>query len=84
MTRMNWQTVEHWTADESGSLELYLLHVDDEYSKSWRVEWGSPGGPRRGATFAGPDREQKARAEFERRKTAYHVGWRQTAAADPQ
>lgn len=67
-----WETVEHWQArSELGVSELWLQRLDSVYSQAWRVEWGKQGGSRRGASFAGDDREQKARAEIERRKAAY-------------
>lgn len=76
---MPWQVVEHWQAHgEIAVWQLWLKRVVDEpFSQAWRVEWGSQGGQRKGASFAGDDREQRAREELERRKEKFTYGvWR--------
>lgn len=76
---MGWQTVEHWQANgEIAVWELWLKRVVDEpYSTAWRVEWGQRGHGRKGESFTGEGREQRARDELERRKDAFTYGmWR--------
>lgn len=72
MTRAGWQTVEHWQVHTSlGVWELYLLQVDDIFSKAWRVEWCWRGHQRKGESFGGDGREVRARQELDRRKARY-------------
>lgn len=78
MNRLPWLTVERWLARaEIGLLELRLLRLDDMRWKDWRVEWGHAGRRLKGATFGGDGREQRARAELQRRKAKYIRIWQQ-------
>lgn len=79
---MGWQVVEQWQAHgEIAIWELWLKHVVDEpFSTAWRVEWGQRGGQRQGVSFTGDDREDRARAELQRRKDKFLYGvWRQVS-----
>ncbi len=76
---MDGQVNEHWEAHgEIAVWQLWLKRLDSPFSQAWRVEWGQQGGHRKGASFTGDDREQRARAELERRKENFTYGlWRQ-------
>ncbi len=73
---MGWETVELWRArSEAGVWELRLLHLDHVWSQAWRVEWGWQGHQRRGQSYSGEGREERARAEIERRKVRHGGEW---------
>ncbi len=79
---MPWRVVEHWQAHgEIAVWELWLKQVVDEpYSTAWRVEWGQQGHQRKGESFTGEAREERARAELERRRHQFTDGvWRRVA-----
>lgn len=80
MTRLSWRIVERWQArSEIGVLELRLLRLDDDTWKDMRVEWGRADRRLEGESFGGTGREERARAELQRRKEKVFRIWQRVA-----
>lgn len=47
-----WRIVEHWTAGRGVIRNLWLEHIDQAFTRGWRVEW-SYAGKRQGQSFTG-------------------------------